>query len=171
MTYDIEFDFSAFTFFHSKKGCDFQGMIVFGWDDLAKQIKIFVLQIFCCARYIGAKYFFVSNIFCDPLPLPPFEREEQHINSRPVAGLSVKAKSGGRKQLVPNPTHLLSPKKGFSIKRCGWRCKFFEFVFSKIWSSSNRDIDIWFQIQLWFPLVKPDPILIVIPTRDQMILD
>ena len=164
LTYDIEFDFSAFTFFHSKNGCDFQGMIVFGWDDLAKQIKI--LQIFCWANYICAKLFLVSNIFCDPLP--PFEREEQHINSRPVAGLSVKAKSGGRKQLVPNPTHLLSPKKGFGIKL---RCKFLEFVFSKIWSSSNRDIDIWFQIQLWFPLVKPDPILIVIPTRDEMILD
>ena len=96
---------------------------------------------------------------------PPFDREEQHINSRPEAALSVKAKSGGRKQLAPNPTQPF-------VKR-GTRddLTLQTFVFPKIRSSSNRDIDIWFQIQLWFPLVKPDPILIAMRTRDEMILD
>ena len=45
------------------------------------------------------------------LPSPPLAGEEQHINSRPLAALSVKAKSGGKKHLVPNPTLLLSCSK------------------------------------------------------------
>ena len=64
--------------------------------------------------------------------IPPFEREEQHINSRPLAGLSVKAKSGGREQLVPTRPHLLSiHQKGIPNQLRCWRCKFFRICFLK----------------------------------------
>ena len=67
-------------------------------------IVLFFLETKLC---VGDIFF---RIFCATLS-PPLAGEEQHINSRPLAALSVKAKSGGKKHLVPNPTLLLSSLK------------------------------------------------------------